>query len=109
MNDVKDKYREDAYALACADAESCGIPSEGIVLTMWCKILENRKYFMAIPAFGIMYEITYNGGKREWYVDRYRKESNVRYAEKEPIGSFAMSLAGAIANGQSLPTTALSE
>jgi hypothetical protein len=109
MNDVKDRYREDAYALACADAESCGIPSDGIVLMMCCKVLENRKYLMAIPAFGIMYEITYNGGKREWYVDRYRKESNAKHAEKEPIGSFARSLAGAVANGQSFPTTASAE
>ena len=104
MIDVKDKYREEAYALACADAAVYGIQPGEIVLMMSCKILRNRKYIMAVPSAGIMYEITYNGDKGEWYVDRYRKESNAKHLEK-PDGLFAK----AVSEGLSQPQAALSE
>ena len=48
------------------------------VYTVWkCKTLQNWKYLLAstLPD-GMYYELTYNGDKREWYFDAYKKFEN---------------------------------
>lgn len=46
-------------------------------LLVWhCKALKNRKYVFGTPVARIIHEVTYNGEKDEWYVDRYVKEEN---------------------------------
>ena len=48
------------------------------VFTVWkCKALQNWKYLISstIPD-GMYYELTYNGDKREWYLDAYKKFEN---------------------------------
>ncbi len=48
------------------------------VSTVWqCKILQNWKFLMSstLPD-GMYYEVTYNGDKREWYLDAYKKFEN---------------------------------
>lgn len=48
------------------------------VFTVWkCKTLQNRKYLLSSTLFdGMYYELTYNGDKREWYLDAYKKFEN---------------------------------
>ena len=49
------------------------------VYTVWkCKTLQNWKYLLAstLPD-GMYYELTYNGDKKEWYLDAYKKFENV--------------------------------
>ena len=48
------------------------------VFTVWkCKILQNWKYLISstLPD-GMYYELTYNGDKKEWYLDAYKKFEN---------------------------------
>ena len=50
------------------------------VYTVWkCKTLQNWKYLLAstLPD-GMYYELTYNGDKKEWYLDAYKKFDNRR-------------------------------
>ena len=44
-----------------------------------CKILQNWKYLISTTLQdGMYYEMTYNGDKKEWYLDAYKKFENVR-------------------------------
>lgn len=48
------------------------------VYTVWkCKALQNWKYLISSTLFdGMYYELTYNGDKKEWYLDAYKKFEN---------------------------------
>ena len=48
------------------------------VYTVWkCKALQNWKYLLSSTLFdGMYYELTYNGDKKEWYLDAYKKFEN---------------------------------
>lgn len=49
------------------------------VYTVWkCKALQNWKFLISstLPD-GMYYELTYNGDKKEWYLDAYKKFENV--------------------------------
>ena len=53
------------------------------IYTVWkCKALQNWKFLIStsIPD-GMYYEVTYNGDKKEWYLDAYKKFENVCIAE----------------------------
>lgn len=48
------------------------------VFTVWkAKVLQNWKYLISstLPD-GMYYEMTYNGDKKEWYLDAYKKFEN---------------------------------
>lgn len=54
------------------------------VFTVWkCKILQNWKYLASttLPD-GMYYELTYDGDKRRWYLDAYKKSENKCIEEK---------------------------
>lgn len=48
------------------------------VFTVWkAKVLQNWKYLISSTLQDGMYcEITYNGDKKEWYLDAYKKVEN---------------------------------
>lgn len=48
------------------------------VYTVWkAKALQNWKYLLSSSLFdGMYYELTYNGDKKEWYLDAYKKFEN---------------------------------
>lgn len=48
------------------------------VFTVWkCKILHNWKYLISSTLLdGMYYEVTYNGDRKEWYLDAYKKVDN---------------------------------
>ena len=52
--------------------------TEGDVYIVWmCKTLQNNKALLSTTLFdGMYYEITYNGDKKEVYVDAYKKFEN---------------------------------
>lgn len=48
------------------------------VYVVWkCKALQNWKYLLSSTlSDGMYYEMTYNGNKKEWYLDAYKKFEN---------------------------------
>ena len=55
------------------------------VFIVWkCKTLQNWKYLLSsdLPD-GMYYELTYNGDKKEWYLDAYKKFENVVIPEAD--------------------------
>lgn len=48
------------------------------VYIVWkCKALQNWKYLISSSLYdGMYYELTYNGDKKEWYLDAYKKFEN---------------------------------
>ena len=53
------------------------------VYTVWkAKALQNWKFLLSstLPD-GMYYELTYNGDKREWYLDAYKKFENMVISE----------------------------
>ena len=54
------------------------------VYIVWkCKALQNWKYLISTDLNdGMYYEMTYNGDKREWYLDAYKKFENRRIPDK---------------------------
>ena len=48
------------------------------IFTVWkCKVLQNWKFLISTTLFdGMYYEVTYNGDKKEWYLDAYKKFEN---------------------------------
>lgn len=77
------------------DTEACGIVLDYIsehldksdpapeftVYIVWkCKTLQNWKYLISSDLYdGMYYELTYNGDKKEWYLDAYKKFENRTY------------------------------
>lgn len=56
-----------------------------VVFTVWkAKVLQNWKYLLSstLPD-GMYYEVTYNGDKKEWYLDAYKKFENRCIKEEE--------------------------
>ncbi len=49
------------------------------VFTVWkAKVLQNWKFLLSSTLLdGMYYELTYNGDKKEWYLDAYKKFQNV--------------------------------
>ena len=76
MDEIALKIVKD-YAMAHLDVTD-EIKDEFDVYTVWkCKALQNWKYMISttLPD-GMYYELTYNGDKREWYLDTYKKFEN---------------------------------
>ena len=61
-------------------------PAAFEVYTVWkAKALQNWKYLLSSTLFdGMYYELTYNGDKKEWYLDAYKKFEN-RVIREEDI------------------------
>lgn len=57
------------------------------VFTVWkAKVLQNWKYLISSTlSDGMYYEVTYNGDKREWYLDAYKKFENRCYPENTEV------------------------
>lgn len=53
-------------------------PVEFEVYIVWkCKALQNWKWLLSTSLFdGMYYEVTYNGDKKEFYLDAYKKLEN---------------------------------
>lgn len=53
------------------------VPVFQVYIVWQCKTLQNWKFLIStdIPD-GMYYELTYNGDKKEWYIDAYKKFEN---------------------------------
>lgn len=70
IKNAKDMVSEDVGNLS----------SDGIQIVWYAWILGNQKALLTTPgnSDGLYFEVTFNKDKNEFYVDRYKKQSNVR-------------------------------
>ena len=68
---IVEKYIEDHLEKSDPEAEF-------EVYIVWkCKALQNWKYLISSSLYdGMYYELTYNGDRKEWYLDAYKKFEN---------------------------------
>ena len=65
------------YARKHLDKSDGDIPSFDVFVVWMCKTLQNNKALLSTTLFdGMYYEITYNGDKKEFYFDAYKKFEN---------------------------------
>lgn len=66
------------YANAHLDKSDAKKITEDDVFIVWmCKTLQNSKAMVSTTLFdGMYYELTYNGNKKELYLDAYKKWEN---------------------------------
>ena len=65
-----------SYIIAHLD-KSDDTPDFDVYIVWKCKALQNWKYLLSSTLFdGMYYELTYNGDKKEWYLDAYKKFEN---------------------------------
>lgn len=58
------------------------IDSDDVFIVWICKTLQNNKALVSTTmSDGMYYELTYNGDKKELYVDVYKKWENICIAE----------------------------
>lgn len=59
------------------------ITEEDVFIVWSCKTLQNNKAMVSTNVLdGMYYELTYNGDKKELYLDAYKKWENVCYEIK---------------------------
>ena len=59
------------------------ITEEDVFIVWMCKTLQNNKALVSTTLFdGMYYEVTYNGDKKEAYLDAYKKFQNVVIREE---------------------------
>ena len=75
--DVEVKSILNEYILSHLDKSDL-VPRFNVFIVWKCKVLQNWKYLLSstLPD-GMYYELTYNGDKKEWYLDAYKKFDNV--------------------------------
>jgi len=58
-------------------SDKAEITEDDVYIVWMCKTLQNNKALLSTTLFdGMYYEITYNGDKKEVYVDAYKKFQN---------------------------------
>ena len=58
------------------------ITEEDVFIVWFCKTLQNWKALVSTTVSdGMYYEVSYNGDKRETYLDAYKKWENVRIVD----------------------------
>ena len=58
------------------------VPKYDIKIVWKCKTLQNWKYLVCTTLTdGMYYEVTYDGDKKRFYLDAYKKIENVTYDE----------------------------
>lgn len=64
--------------------DSKTLTEDDVYIVWYCKTLQNCKALLSTTVSdGMYYEITYNGDKKEFYLDAYKKWQNVCIKEVE--------------------------
>lgn len=72
----------DYYNSRVEKTDDFRITEEDVFIVWFCKTLQNWKALVSTTVSdGMYYEVTYNGDKRETYLDAYKKWENVRIAD----------------------------
>lgn len=63
--------------------KSKSLPKFNVYIAWKAKIIQNWKYLLASTLYdGMYYELTYNGDRKEWYLDAYKKVENLRFVDR---------------------------
>lgn len=74
---MKNEFMEKAIASVAETERTMGLQKGELYIVWFCKTLQNWKALISTDvASGLYWEVTYNGDKKETYVDRYRKQGN---------------------------------
>lgn len=59
------------------------ITKDDVFVVWYCKTLQNAKVLLStVVSDGMYYELTYNGDKKELYLDAYKKWENIKFDVK---------------------------
>ena len=76
------KIVRDYYNSHVEKTDDFRITEDDVFIVWFCKTLQNWKALVSTTVSdGMYYEVTYNGDKRETYLDAYKKWENVRIAD----------------------------
>lgn len=82
FNDCLIKEQSSYYQNLCSIDEDFQLTTNDVFVVWFCKTLQNWKALVSTtPPDGMYYEVTYNGDKKETYVDAYRKWQNVQFQD----------------------------
>ena len=82
MMDKAIRIVKDYYNSRVEKTDDFRITEEDVFIVWFCKTLQNWKALVSTTVSdGMYYEVTYNGDKRETYLDAYKKWENVRIAD----------------------------
>ena len=83
FNNFQDLCKEKVveYFNAKADkTDEVKITKDDVFVVWYCKTLQNAKALLStIVSDGMYYELTYNGDKKELYLDAYKKWENIKF------------------------------
>ena len=77
--DIAMNYVKELLSFDHLTYRNMALGSLAFVIVWKCKTLQNWKYIIStVPLIreGMMFELTYNGDKKEWYLDAYAKFDN---------------------------------
>lgn len=73
---------KDYYNSHVEKTDGFEITEDDVFIVWFCKTLQNWKALVSTTVSdGMYYEVTYNGDKRETYLDAYKKWENVRITD----------------------------
>ena len=82
MMDKAIRIVKDYYNSRVEKTDDFRITEEDVFIVWFCKTLQNWKALVSTTVSdGMYYEVTYNGDKRETYLDAYKKWENVRITD----------------------------
>jgi len=68
----------------CEKTDNVNITDDDVYIVWYCKTLQNHKALLSTNASdGMYYEMTYNGDKKQIYMDAYKKWQNICFEESE--------------------------
>jgi hypothetical protein len=77
-----DQFLRKAKESVIQAEEHVGFTPEDLYIVWFCKVLGNWKALISTDVYdGAYWEVTYNGGKQESYVDTYVKRSNTAISD----------------------------
>ena len=70
----------DYYNEHCEKTDQGDITADDVFTVWYCKTLQNHKALLSTTVSdGMYYEITYNGDKKQLYLDAYKKWQNIPF------------------------------